>query len=47
MTDNGLIDFRRIYEAWANPEYVQFIELTKADVQRHPAVTEILSMYGD
>jgi phosphate starvation-inducible protein PhoH len=26
---------------------VQFIELTKADVQRHPAVTEILSMYGD
>jgi len=26
---------------------VRFIELTKADVQRHPAVTEILSMYGD
>jgi phosphate starvation-inducible protein PhoH len=47
MTDNGLIDFRRIYEGWANPEYVKFIELTKADVQRHPAVTEILSMYGD
>jgi hypothetical protein len=23
------------------------IELTKADIQRHPAVTEILNMYGD
>jgi hypothetical protein len=26
---------------------VRVIELTKADIQRHPAVTEILNMYGD
>lgn len=44
---NGLIDFKRIYENWANPEYVKFVELTKNDVQRSAAVTEILSMYGD
>ena len=47
MIDNGLIDFRRHYERHFNPEYIKFVELTKADVQRHPAVQEVLNMYGD
>ncbi|HBY67059.1 MAG TPA: hypothetical protein DEG69_04415 [Flavobacteriaceae bacterium] len=47
MTDNGLIDFRRYYEKYFNPEFIKFIELTKSDIQRHPAVTEVLNMYGD
>jgi len=47
MLDNGLVDFRRYYERYFNASYVRFIELTKADIQRHPAVTEILNMYGD
>ena len=47
MIDNGLVDFRRCYEQYFNPEFVRVIELTKADIQRHPAVTEILNMYGD
>ncbi len=47
MTDNGLIDFRRYYEKYFNPEFIKFIELTKSDIQRHPAVAEVLNMYGD
>jgi len=47
MLDNGLTDFRRHYEKYFNAEYVKFIELTKRDIQRHPAVNEVLSIYGD
>jgi phosphate starvation-inducible PhoH-like protein len=47
MIDNGLTDFRRHYERFFNPEYIKFVELGKADIQRHPAVTEVLNIYGD
>jgi len=47
LEENGLVDFRRLYNGWMNPEFVKFVELNKTDVQRHPAVQEVLSMYGD
>jgi len=47
MIDNGLVDFRRNYDKYFNAEYVKLIELTAADIQRHPAVAEVLNIYGD
>jgi phosphate starvation-inducible PhoH-like protein len=47
MVGNGLVDFKRQYENYFNAEYVKFIELGKADIQRHPAVSEVLGIYGD
>lgn len=47
MIDNGLVDFRRHFEKHFNPEHIAFVELTKGDIQRHPAVQEVLNMYGD
>lgn len=44
---NGLSDFKNIYQKYSNPQYIKFIELTKADIQRHPAVSEVLSLYGE
>jgi phosphate starvation-inducible PhoH-like protein len=47
MVGNGLVDFKRQYENYFNAEYVKFIELGKADIQRHPAVSEVLGIYGE
>jgi phosphate starvation-inducible PhoH-like protein len=47
MIDNGLTDFRRHYEKYFNPSYINFVTLTKDDIQRHPAVQEVLNIYGD
>jgi phosphate starvation-inducible protein PhoH and related proteins len=47
MVGNGLVDFKRQYEKYFNAEYVKFVELTKMDIQRHPAVAEVLGIYGE
>lgn len=47
MVGNGLVDFKRQYENYFNAEYVKFIELGKVDIQRHPAVSEVLGIYGE
>jgi phosphate starvation-inducible PhoH-like protein len=47
MIGNGLVDFKRQYENYFNAEYVKFIELGKVDIQRHPAVSEVLGIYGE
>ena len=47
MVGNGLVDFKRQYETYFNAEYVKFVELTKMDIQRHPAVAEVLGIYGE
>ena len=47
MVGNGLVDFKRQYENYFNAEYVKFIELGKMDIQRHPAVAEVLGIYGE
>lgn len=47
MVGNGLVDFRRLYNNYNNAEYIKFVELEKSDIQRHPAVAEVLGIYGD
>jgi phosphate starvation-inducible PhoH-like protein len=45
--DNGLLDFKQLVESYANCMYVNGIELTGKDIQRHPAVLEILKIYKE
>lgn len=45
--DNGLLDFRRLVNDYKNCKYVAGIEFGGKDIQRHPAVLEILKIYGE
>lgn len=47
MIGNGLVDFKRLYNNYFNAEYIKFVELDKMDIQRHPAVSEVLGIYGE
>lgn len=44
--DNGLKDFISIITN-ANSSRIGLVQFQKKDVERHPAVTEVLSLYGD
>jgi len=45
--DNGLLDFRRLVSEYKNCQYVAGIEFGGRDIQRHPAVLEILKIYRE
>jgi len=45
--DNGLLDFKRLVEAYQQSKYVAGVEFFARDIARHPAVTEVLSIYGE
>jgi len=45
--DNGLLDFQSLVESYANCRYVAGVELTGRDIQRHPAVVEVLKIYKE
>jgi phosphate starvation-inducible protein PhoH len=45
--DNGLLDFRRLVEDYKNCKYVSGVEFDHRDIQRHPAVLEILKIYRE
>ena len=45
--DNGLLDFKRLVEGYRNCKYVSGVEFTGRDIQRHPAVVEILKIYKE
>jgi phosphate starvation-inducible PhoH-like protein len=45
--DNGLLDFRRLVSDYQNCKYVAGIEFGGKDIQRHPAVLEILKIYKE
>jgi phosphate starvation-inducible PhoH-like protein len=45
--DNGLLDFKALVEGYKNCRYVDGVELTGKDIQRHPAVVEILKIYKE
>ena len=45
--DNGLLDFQHLVAAYKNCQYVTGIEFAGKDIQRHPAVAEILKIYGE
>jgi len=45
--DNGLLDFKALVDAYKRAQYVDGIELTGKDIQRHPAVIEVLKIYRE
>ena len=45
--DNGLLDFQRLVEDYKNCKYVSGVEFNHRDIQRHPAVLEILKIYQE
>ena len=45
--DNGLLDFKGLVAAYQHSKYVAGVEFANKDIMRHPAVKEILSIYGE
>ena len=45
--DNGLLDFKRLVEQFRECQYVAGVEFAAKDIARHPAVKEILEIYGE
>ncbi len=45
--DNGLLGFKGLVEAYQQSKYVAGVEFESRDIARHPAVREILSIYGE
>jgi phosphate starvation-inducible protein PhoH len=45
--DNGLLDFKALVESYSHCRYVDGVELTGKDIQRHPAVIEVLKIYKE
>lgn len=45
--DNGLLDFKQLVSSYTNAKYVAGVEFAKKDIARHPAVAEILDIYGE
>lgn len=45
--DNGLLDFKGLVEAYQHSKYVAGVEFTAKDIQRHPAVAEVLRIYKE
>ena len=45
--ENGLLDFKRLFEGFKNSKYIAGVEFTAKDIARHPAVAEVLRLYGE
>ena len=45
--DNGLLDFKGLVDAYQQSKYVAGVEFSARDIARHPAVKEILDIYGE
>ncbi len=45
--DNGLLNFKSLVESYKNSQFVDGVELTGKDIQRHPAVLEVLRIYKE
>jgi len=46
-SDNGLIDFTNLLANKPNLKHIDIVEFDHKDIERHDAVKEILSIYGD
>lgn len=46
-SENGLLDFKRLVKEYESCHYVAGIEFGGRDIQRHPAVLEILKIYKE
>lgn len=45
--NNGLLDFQRLVAAYQHSKYVAGVQFCAKDIMRHPAVAEILDIYGE
>jgi phosphate starvation-inducible PhoH-like protein len=45
--DNGLLDFRQLLKEFEGSKYVSSVEFGNKDIERHPAVEEILRIYKE
>jgi phosphate starvation-inducible protein PhoH and related proteins len=45
--DNGLLDFQQLVAKYQDCRFVAGVEFGGRDIQRHPAVAEILKIYGE
>ena len=45
--DNGLLDFKGLVAAYQHSKYVAGVEFANKDIMRHPAVKEVLQIYGE
>ena len=45
--DNGLLDFKRLVESYGDLEYVRGVTFKGNDIQRDPAVVEVLRLYNE
>jgi phosphate starvation-inducible PhoH-like protein len=45
--DNGLLDFSKLLNSFRSAEHVAGIEFNLRDIERHPAVEEVLRIYGE
>jgi len=45
--ENGLLDFQKLYDAYLDSEYISVSKFDHEDIERHPAVAEVLDIYGD
>jgi phosphate starvation-inducible PhoH-like protein len=46
-SDNGLLGFKGLVEAYQQSKYVAGVEFQSKDIARHPAVKEVLNIYGE
>jgi len=44
--DNGLLDFQKLVKNF-DSQYIAGVEFAVRDVRRHPAVSEVLKLYGE
>jgi len=44
--DNGLLDFMKLVQT-KDSKYIECVQFSHNDIERHPAVTEVLAIYGD
>lgn len=45
--DNGLLDFTRLVDEYRECKFVSGVEFANKDIQRHPAVLEVLKIYRE
>ena len=47
LEDNGLIEFCNLLSSKKNLKYIDIVEFSARDIERHNAVKEVLSIYGN
>ena len=45
--ENGLMDFQKLYARYSSSKYISVCAFDHFDIERHPAVAEVLDIYGD